>query len=66
MIVQQLTVIMINVNKMKIKKWAEPRSHYLEVEMAIVLLSSIKDNMPKNISSFSTHFSLCKTVCYVE
>ena len=52
--------MMVNVNKMKIEKWAELRSHYLETEMAVVLLSSIEDYMPKDILGFSKHFSLLK------
>lgn len=52
--------MMVNVNKMKIEKWAELRSHYLETEMAVVLLSSIEDYMPKDMLGFSKQFSLLK------
>ena len=54
----QFSMMMVNVNKKKIEKWANLRPYYLETEMAIVLLSNIGDIVPKNISDFLKHFFL--------
>lgn len=55
-------MIMVNV-KMKREKWADLRPHYLGIEMTIVLLFSIGDNMPKNVTGYLKYFFLTlKTV----
>lgn len=55
--------MMVNV-KMKREKWADLRPYYLEIEMTIVLLSSIGDNMPKNVTGYLKHFfPYIKTIC---
>lgn len=48
-------MMMVNV-KMKRENWAELRPYYLEIEMTIVLFSSIGDKMPKNVTGYLKHF----------